>query len=188
MFTGDDNLRDYIGARTPVCTKCTTVHTSRGANKPASSKIVNTIHDIAAAILSRTGPIEAMKLHKLSFYAKAWHSVWHDAELFEETFQAWRNGPMSPELYTLHRGTITVTTWPQGNSQQLTEKELTTIVTIVETYGKMTGQQLSDLVRQETPWRNSRIGINPGEQTTNIITEDDIREFYGHLSLCGEEL
>lgn len=156
--------------------------------RPIDESKTATIHDTAAAILKHGGTMTAMKLHKLAFYAKAWHAVWHNEELFVETFQAWRNGPMSPDLYNCHRGTATVTNWPQGNSTNLNAVETATIMAILESYGKMSGQQLSDLVRQEDPWRNSRIGINPSVQSTNLIDFTDMREYYSALRLHGETI
>lgn len=56
--------------------------------------MAESITDVAAFILTRTGTIPTMKLHKLAYYAQAAHIVAHNgAPLFPEDFYAWRSGP-----------------------------------------------------------------------------------------------
>lgn len=51
--------------------------------------MAQSITDVAAFILTRTGTITTMKLHKLAFYAQAAHIVAHNgAPLFPEDFYA----------------------------------------------------------------------------------------------------
>lgn len=53
--------------------------------------MAQSITDVAAYILTRTGTITTMKLHKLAYYAQAAHIVAHGgAPLFPEDFYAWR--------------------------------------------------------------------------------------------------
>ena len=56
-------------------------------------------HDVAAYILRKQGPLSAMKLQKLVYYAQAWSTVWDDQPLFSEAVEAWANGPVVRELY-----------------------------------------------------------------------------------------
>lgn len=64
------------------------------------------IVDVAAYILARESTMVTLKLHKLAFYAQAAHLVRHASPLFPEDFHAWVVGPVSPELYRLHRGKL----------------------------------------------------------------------------------
>lgn len=64
--------------------------------------------DVAEYILSKTGPISTLKLHKLLYYCQAWHLVWDGEVMFDARIEAWANGPAIPELWELHRGTFTV--------------------------------------------------------------------------------
>ena len=70
-----------------------------------------TVHDVAAAILEREGPMTAMKLQKLVYYCQAWHLVWDEEPLFPERIEAWANGPVVHALYDKHRGSFTVSSW-----------------------------------------------------------------------------
>lgn len=44
--------------------------------------------DVAAYILSQTGPIEAKKLHCLLYYAQAWSLVLNNKPLFDDEIYA----------------------------------------------------------------------------------------------------
>ena len=66
--------------------------------------MAQTIIDVATYILERTDTVTTMKLQKLAFYSQAQHLAQYGSPLFPEAFQAWRGGPVAPELYALHRG------------------------------------------------------------------------------------
>ena len=73
------------------------------------------VHDVAAAVLARTGRIPTAKLQKLVYYAKAWHAVWAGEELFPEQIEAWASGPACPALYEVYKGDFAVSSWPLGD-------------------------------------------------------------------------
>ena len=62
------------------------------------------ILNVARYIIEQCGSMTTMKLQKLTYYCQAWSLAWDGEPLFEEDFQAWANGPVSPELYQHHRG------------------------------------------------------------------------------------
>lgn len=66
--------------------------------------MARSVVDVATYILERTDTITTMKLQKLAFYSQAQHLAQYGVQLFPEDFQAWRGGPVVPELYALHRG------------------------------------------------------------------------------------
>ena len=63
-----------------------------------------TAFDVAKYILEEKGNLTAMKLQKLLYYCQAWSLVWDEKPLFENTIQAWVNGPVLPAAYNYHRG------------------------------------------------------------------------------------
>ena len=141
------------------------------------------VHDVAAAILAELGkPVTAMKLQKLAYYSKAWHSVWDDEELFPENFQAWVNGPVCYELYQEHRGAFSVTEWPKGNPRRLSKPQLETIRAIVASYGDKSAWELSNLTHNEAPWVDARSGVPPMQRSSNVITLESMAEYYGSLT------
>lgn len=140
-----------------------------------------TVHDVAAYILEHKGNITTMKLQKLVYYCQAWSLVWDEEPIFEERIEAWANGPVSPDLYNLHRGKFRVARWRKGNTGNLTKDQRETIEAVLSFYGDKPSQWLSDLTHQERPWKDARIGIGPGERGSNVITHAAMAEYYGSL-------
>lgn len=145
---------------------------------------MSTVFDVAKFILERTGEITAMKLQKLTFYAKAWALVWDEEELFSEEFQAWANGAVSPALYAKHRGMFKVTAdiVENADSENFTPSQIETIEKVIEFYGDYTAQQLSDINHQETPWLDARGDLPPTARCTEVITSAAMSEYYSGVS------
>jgi uncharacterized phage-associated protein len=140
------------------------------------------VQDVAAFILKERGQMTAMKLQKLVYYSQAWSLVWDEKPLFRERIEAWANGPVSPVLYNLHRGEFTVGPGSiSGNPDALTSDEKETVQGVLNYYGDMSAQALSDLTHAETPWNEARIGLKPGERSSTQITDEMMAEYYGSL-------
>ena len=139
------------------------------------------VHDVAAYILSKRGSMTAMKLQKLVYYAQAWGLVWDEEPLFDERIEAWANGPVVRELYEVYRGQFRVTANGYGNPRTLSSEQRETVKAILEFYGKLSSQQLSDMTHREDPWRLARHGLEPGERGDREITHESMAEYYSSL-------
>ncbi|MFC4507410.1 MULTISPECIES: Panacea domain-containing protein [Streptomyces] len=139
------------------------------------------VHDVAAYILTKHGAMSAMKLQKLCYYAQAWSLAWDQAELFPEDFQAWANGPVARDLYNVHRGQFSVTAWPQGNPDNLTDEQRTSVDAVLDAYGKHTAQQLSELTHREQPWRTARGSLPEMVRSDAVISKESMQDFYASL-------
>ncbi|HBL31796.1 MAG TPA: hypothetical protein DD490_33655 [Acidobacteria bacterium] len=139
-----------------------------------------TVHDIAAYILEKEGPMTAMKLQKLLYYCQAWALVWEDKPLFRARIEAWANGPVIPSVYARHRGQFEVSTW-EGNLLSLTAGERETVDAVLGYYGKYSSLILSQLTHNERPWLEARRGLAPGERGKEEITHAAMAEYYGSL-------
>lgn len=148
------------------------------------------IMDVAAYILARENTMVTMKLHKLAFYAQAAHLVRHASALFSENFHAWVVGPVSPELYYLHRGKLLIRPGelPSGNPSALTDAERALIDRVCAAMGSMTHAALSKRMYRELPWADayarhtasslSHLVHLPIVTTDEIITQDAMRDYY----------
>jgi len=123
-----------------------------------------------------------MKLQKLVYYAKAWHAVWSEAELYPQRTEAWANGPVCPLLYSRHRGSFTVHGGQfGGDPAKLSEDEADTVDRVLAAYGGKSSQWLSDLTHMEAPWLQAREGVPAGERCEREITLASMAEYYGAL-------
>jgi len=139
------------------------------------------VHDVAAYILEKQGRMTAMKLQKLLYYAQAWSLVWDEKPLFSERIEAWANGPVIREAYEKHKGKFEVVSWRHGESSNLIKKQRDTINAILKFYGDKSSQWLSDLSHRETPWKDAREGLAPGERGAKVITLASMMEYYSGL-------
>ena len=140
------------------------------------------VKDVAAYILSKHGKMTAMKLQKLVYYSQAWHLVWEDEPLFSERIEAWANGPVCPDLYNTHRNQFEV--FPgeiHGSPDNLTPAMKESIDSVLRFYGDKTSHWLSGLTHAEAPWKDTRLGIPPGERSDREITLASMAEYYGGL-------
>jgi uncharacterized phage-associated protein len=136
------------------------------------------VHDVAAALLSTLGPMSAMKLEKLAYYSQAWHLARRREPLFPDEIEAWRQGPVVPALYELHRRSYTVHDWPAGDGDRLTAAERATVDWVAEEYGGFTAESLSRMTHNEAPWRVARAGLSPTASSKRPIDRRDMMGYY----------
>lgn len=140
------------------------------------------VHDVAAYILEKQPSMSTWKLQKLVYYSQAWHLVWEERPLFAERIEAWANGPVAPDLYAKHRGKFEVSGWNRwGKASNVRAGEAKTIDIILNTYGNLTGRQLSHITHNESPWLDARGDIGPTVRSNAEIPRDSMQAFYGAL-------
>jgi len=122
------------------------------------------------------------KLQKLLYYSQAWSLVINDKKLFNDDIEAWVHGPAVPTVYSEFKkfgfDNINI---------KVSEKELSAIATKDKTildevwrvYGKFDASYLEMLSHSETPWQEARAGLPPNESSSNKISLDTMREYYG---------
>jgi uncharacterized phage-associated protein len=138
--------------------------------------------DVAEYILSRLGPMSAMKLQKLVYYSQAWALVWTESPLFDEDIQAWANGPVIWELYCAHRGRFKVEPGLfQGDPSRLSADQKDVIGRVLSFYGDKDPQWLSNLTHLEAPWQNARVNVEHGRPSSEIISKESMLEYYSSL-------
>lgn len=142
-----------------------------------------TVFDVAEYILRKTGPMSAMKLQKLVYYAQAWSLVWDDRPIFQNRIEAWANGPVVRDLYDVHKGRYQLAPGEliRNSDPQLTQEQRETIDTVLAAYGSKSAQWLSDQTHSEDPWLRARDGLEDGERGSREITLESLLEFYSSL-------
>ena len=142
-----------------------------------------TIFDVAKYILEEKGQLSTWQLQKLCYYAQAWELAWTGDPLFDEDFQAWRNGPVCKELFDIHKGkySISKSDFPYGDSSHLTAEQKSDIDIVLKDYGNMLPYELRELSHSEDPWINARGGIPDYENCETVIKKPDIAYYYGSL-------
>ncbi|ANZ27227.1 hypothetical protein A4U64_23025 [Rhodococcus sp. WB1] len=138
---------------------------------------MDSVHDLAAYLTKRLGALGTMKLEKLAYYCQAWWVARNATPLFPEPLEAWRMGPVCPDLYREHRRQAYVDSWPLGDADKLTEAERRHVDAVVEVYGAYSGFRLGDMTHEERPWNAA---MTRGGLNTEIAIED-MREYFAEL-------
>jgi uncharacterized phage-associated protein len=107
--------------------------------------------------------------------------VWDQRPLVVERIEAWMNGPVCPDLYRVHSGLFMVRGVPGGKVEALDAIARETIDAVLEFYGGMHPQELSDLTHAEAPWREARGDRPAGARCRNEITHAAMAEYYEAL-------
>ncbi|CAL9328712.1 hypothetical protein SUDANB121_00036 [Nocardiopsis dassonvillei] len=144
-----------------------------------------TIYDTARYILDRLGKMSAMKLQKLCYYSYGYHLAWEERPLFEQHFEAWANGPVSPHLYARHRGQFVVA--PEditGDPKELDAGERESIDLVLGSMGTLSAHQLSAMTHAEAPWVRARERDNAQglERSAEPLTNADIHEYFDSVT------
>ena len=142
-----------------------------------------TVFDVAKYILQKKGKMSTWKLQKLCYYSQAWHYTWTETLLFEEDFQAWRNGPVCPVLFYSHQGkyVISADDLASGNPDNLTDDERESVDLVLDYYGDRDPYDLREQTHFEDPWKLARGNLPEEANCQNVITPESMGIYYGGL-------
>lgn len=144
------------------------------------------VHDVAAAMLTRTGPESPMKLQKLLYYAQAWHLATHGRPLFPDDIEAWRDGPVIRSIWDRHKGQHHVEVWDEGDPARLMADEQAVVSLVVERYGQFSRHELSAMTHDELPWRQARTGLSDSEPCRAPLSHDVMARYFRRQVSDGE--
>lgn len=147
-----------------------------------------TVRDVAAFILAKDGPMSAMKLQKLCYFAYGYHLAWEDRQLFPERFEAWANGPVVYELYDLHRGRFNLDKGEiVGDATALDAGEQESVNVVLDSFRAYDAHELSAMTHQPGPWLDARkrAGVTDLQRSNEELRDEEIADFFG--ALVGRE-
>jgi len=131
-----------------------------------------------------SGHMTNLWLNKLLYFAQGQYLARESSPLFAEQIQAWKHGPVVPEVYHKYKvcGDAPIPTpEPQDMSDSdltATEKEL--LFDVIRKYGIYNAWALRDMSHETAPWKNSFNGDFFQE-----ITQKDMQDFF---SLDGNKI
>lgn len=140
------------------------------------------IADEILRIAKRAGKaLTPLQLMKLVYIAHGWSLGMNRGDLFGERIEAWKYGPVIPDLYhaTKKFGRNEIPLHLIGEGDSTVDSETSEFLSsVVNGYGDLSGIQLSQLTHQGgTPWD---IVYNSGAYNGEI-TDDLIRKHYTRL-------
>jgi uncharacterized phage-associated protein len=126
-------------------------------------------HDVAAVLQERLPGLGATKLHKLLYYCQGWHLALNRARLFEESVEAWQDGPVVKKLWA----DLKYDRLPPPRRALPSDAEFV-VEYVITRYGHLSGRDLSVLSHAENPWHQAWSDGN----VTSEITIASLEEWF----------
>lgn len=147
--------------------------------------VVTSIINVARYILDEVGEMSTMKLQKLCYFSQGWTLAWTTEPLFDEDFQAWKNGPVCYELFKFHRGFYYVDL-DAAKSWEFPEAELSAdqkayVNAAIAPYRSQSGLQLSEITHGDGPWIDVRHGLASGSSSQQVIGKEMMASYFINL-------
>lgn len=122
--------------------------------------------------------ITNLKIQKLLYYAQGYHLAYFEKPLFNDTIEAWRYGPVVPEVYRklsrFNRNPVDIEYLKSQNGDDvgiLPDGETRRLLTSVfEQLGQYSAWKLMEMTHKESPWETT-------EQNAEI-TKDKLESFF----------
>jgi len=126
--------------------------------------------------------LEPMKLLKLTYIAHGWYLGFYDKPLIKNSIQAWKFGPVIPELYHVTKRfgyrSVDLETVELYSENKLNDNDQNFLHAIWNTYKKYSGLELSSKTHMDnTPWAET---FDP-DRFHKIIHNETIKRHYKKL-------
>lgn len=142
--------------------------------------------DIAKQFLKLAGEenkgLEPMKLLKLTYIAQGWYLGFYDKPLFSNDIQAWKYGPVIPDLYHVTKRfgyrNVDIETLELWSDNKVKSEDQNFVKAVWNVYKNYSGLDLSTMTHmKDTPWDET---YDP-KIYHNSIDNDIIRVHYKKL-------
>lgn len=115
--------------------------------------------------------IDEMKLQKLLYFSQRESFAVSGQPLFRESMEGWKVGPVSVDVKT-HFGKEGI----KADTQEIGSDAQCLLKNVVLEYGSITSWRLSELIRQESSWRNSQKDFRTNKHRHYPLSLEDIRK------------
>lgn len=123
-----------------------------------------------------------LKLQKLVYYAQAWYLALYGEALFDDELEAWVHGPVIYSVYSRfsHYRWDPIPFIPE--KPKLKPKVINHLKEIYEVFGGFSAFDLERMTHNEDPWNNARVGLPIDQPSCNIISHQDMADYYSKLA------
>lgn len=125
---------------------------------------------------------ESFKLQKLVYFAQAWHLAWTGKPIFNESFEAWPNGPVARSVFRDNRY------FSLPESTVLDDEVQMIVDAVLEHYGRLSSDTLVALTHADAPWIEARKGLRPDEASQRPLSTKTMLDFYTAQTLAGRDV
>lgn len=145
---------------------------------------MSTIKRVAYAILHNYGKMSHERLELLTYYCQAQYLSTTSIQLFPNSFQAWKNGPVCLELFNICYLTQdevsenNIIFSPIELYKTFNCSQLRVVYAVCEALKDYTTQDLAARARSELPWVDARRGVDTNNACDTELSHKIIHDYY----------
>lgn len=145
---------------------------------------MSTIKRVAYAILHNYGKMSHERLELLTYYCQAQYLSTTSLQLFPNSFQAWKNGPVCLELFNICYLTQdevsenNIIFSPVELYKSFNCSQLRVVYAVCDALKDYTTQDLAARARSELPWVDARRGVNTNNACDTELSHKIIHDYY----------
>jgi uncharacterized phage-associated protein len=137
------------------------------------------VHDVTKYFLLKGDNEEEngichLKLQKLLYYAQGFNLALFEQPLFESQIEAWRQGPVCPEIYYEYKnngGNLISAPKDFEPTSVFSQEQIEFLDEVYEVFGQFSAWKLRNMTHDEPPWENNE--INASE-----ISVDEMADYF----------
>lgn len=135
-------------------------------------------------IFEQMKEVTPLALQKILYFIQGIYMVLVGKPLYKEDCMAWVHGPVYEDVYELFKDfkydPIEDDRFAifKDRFEELGEREKNVIDLVINTFGKYSGKVLENITHAELPWKNARLGYEASEPSREIISKDEIRNYF----------
>ncbi|WP_422111323.1 DUF4065 domain-containing protein [Gardnerella sp. DNF00571G] len=153
---------------------------------------MSTIKRVAYAILHNYGKMSHERLELLTYYCQAQYLSTTSLQLFPNSFQAWKNGPVCLELFNICYLTQdevsenNIIFSPIELYKSFNCSQLRVVYAVCDALKDYTTQDLAARARSELPWVDARRGVNTNNACDTELSHKIIHDYYAKNPVIAE--
>lgn len=153
---------------------------------------MSTIKRVAYAILHNYGKMSHERLELLTYYCQAQYLSTTSIQLFPNSFQAWKNGPVCLELFNICYLTQdevsenNIIFSPIELYKSFNCSQLRVVYAVCEALKNYTTQDLAARARSELPWVDARRGVDTNNACDTELSHKIIHDYYAKNPVIAE--
>lgn len=123
--------------------------------------------------------ITNLRLQKLLYYVQGWSLAMKGEPAFREPIEAWRHGPVVPEVYRFYseQGARAIPHDPHAPIE-ISGAEQAFVASVWESYKKFSAIELANKTHRELPWLEARAGRGPRDHGDAEISQATMAQFF----------
>lgn len=153
---------------------------------------MSTIKRVAYAILHNYGKMSHERLELLTYYCQAQYLSTTSIQLFPNSFQAWKNGPVCLELFNIccltqdEVSENNIIFSPIELYKTFNRSQLRVVYAVCEALKDYTTQDLAARARSELPWVDARRGVDTDNACDTELSHKIIHDYYAKNPVIAE--